>query len=286
MDQARSMFQNNRSTIVNILYIVAFIVVAYYVYKFLTGVGDDAYLSGDPLDAGNLPANKAIFSIADPDTRPKFRINDGGDFAISTWIYISSYSAVNGGKVKPIFYVSDAGLTSNHLLMAALYPNENKMMIRAYTGTGTSSEAETDYTLITNYTTLVGGSSIPTSSTMPQCDIQNVDMQRWINITVAVSGRIMDVYLDGKLTRSCILPGTIRASDNGVQSIVMVPNSGFKGYFSRLRFYNKSPTPDQIYANYQAGPYEGKGFLEYAAQTVGVKFKYTGANNEVKYFGQ
>jgi hypothetical protein len=276
MDQVRNFANNNRSLILNVLFVVIFLVIAYYVYKFLTGTGNDAYLSGDPLSAaGNTDPKQIVYPIRDADKRPKFRVREGGDFAISTWIYISSYSSINAGKVKPVFVVTDAGVPNNNLLTCALYPNENKMMIRAYTGPNSVGTTMSDLNTMTGS---MVGELIP-------CDIDNVDMQRWINITVAVSGRIMDVYMDGKLTRSCILPGPIKASDAMAQSITMAPNGGFGGYFSRIRFFNYSPTPDQIYANYQAGPYEGRGFFKYIGESLGIKLTYVGAGGAQQVVG-
>ena len=51
------------------------------------------------------------------------------------------------------------------------------------------------------------------------CDLTDIDLQRWINITVSVNGRIVDVYYDGKLARSCVLPTIPVASDNGQQIV-------------------------------------------------------------------
>lgn len=276
MEPVRQFVNTNRPLIMNVLFMGIFLVIAYYVYKFLTGTGNDAYLSGDPLTAaGNVDPTQIVYPIQDANKRPKFRVREGGDFAISAWVYISSYSTANAGKAKPVFVVTDAGVQSNNLLTCALYPNESKMMIRAYTGPGSVGTGITDLDTMTGS---MGGEMIP-------CDIDNVDMQRWINVTVAVSGRIMDVYMDGKLTRSCILPGPIKASDTGAQALIMAPRGGFGGYFSRVRFFNYSPTPDQIYANYQAGPYEGRGFFKYMGEILGIKLTYVGAGGEQKVIG-
>lgn len=282
MDAIRSMVTNNRSSIMNALYIAIFLIATYYAYKFFTSAGEDAYLSGGPLVAGgNSDVAQRVYLIADSDKRKKFRIREGGDFAFSTWIYISSYSSHNNGLAKPVFLINDAGVSSNYLLTGVLYPNENKMMIRAFTG---NSGTTTDPTGKSGFTTLSQSAGLFTGD-MSICDIQNIDLQRWINLTISISGRIMDVYMDGKLTRSCILPNPIRASDTGSQSIEMVPNSGFGGYFSYLRFFNYAPTPDTIYANYQAGPYEGKGFLTYLQQMIGIKFQYTNASGVLSTTG-
>jgi hypothetical protein len=282
MDSVRGFVNNNRSLVMNGIFVAVFVIVVYFVYKFFTDSADDAYLSGDPINANsNSTPTDLVFQVADPDQYPDFRVREGGDFAFSTWIYVNSYSGVNGTKGKPIFVIKDDGVTSNYLLVGALYPTTNQMLIRAYTGASTPTP---DMTSIANFNTNMGNASnFPSDNTV--CDIQNVDIQRWVNITVAVSGRIMDIYMDGKLSRSCILPNFIKASTSGTQRILMAQNSGFAGSFSRIRFFNYSPTPDQIYANYQAGPYKGKGFFEYLGEQIGIKFTYVGAGGAQQTVG-
>lgn len=38
------------------------------------------------------------------------------------------------------------------------------------------------------------------------CMINNFPLQRWVNLIVSLNNRTMDVYLNGKLVRTCILP--------------------------------------------------------------------------------
>ena len=37
------------------------------------------------------------------------------------------------------------------------------------------------------------------------CTISNVQLQKWINLTMSVYGNTLDLYLDGKLVRTCIM---------------------------------------------------------------------------------
>ena len=38
------------------------------------------------------------------------------------------------------------------------------------------------------------------------CSVNQVPIQTWTNIIVVQNGKALDVYLDGKLTRTCVLP--------------------------------------------------------------------------------
>ncbi len=221
MDSIRGFASANRSMIVNGVYIIAFLIAAYYLYKFLTAGSDlDIRLSGDP-QSGTSITTESIFQVTGMESYPKCRIRAGGEFTVSMWLYISSYDA-NGslGKPKPVFTISDTEQPTNHLMVGVLYPNENKMLIRAYTGDSNDQITKTG-TGNGTYQSLTSGSNTNAfTSGMPQCDIQDIDMQRWINLVISVNGRIMDVYMDGKLARSCILPNVIKTGTGGYQSLI------------------------------------------------------------------
>lgn len=277
MDAARNIVAGNRSLIVNVIYIIAFLVVVYYLYKF--------YVAGSELDvdlltmrkSANLPTVLPITS----DKRPKIRIRTGGEYTLSMWLYITSWDT-RAGLPKAVFQLLDSGIRNNSLLMGVLYPNETKMMIRAYTGT--SGTGATDYTSLSNYESLMktgsSGSLFNPSGEMPQCDIQDIDLQRWIHVAVSVNGRIMDIYMDGKLARSCILPDVPQASETGMQSLVMCPSGGFAGHISSVQFFNYAVTPDRIYSTYQAGPYSNVNFITYVGEKLGFKLLYTDAEGK------
>lgn len=104
----------------------------------------------------------------------------------------------------------------------------------------------------------------------------DIDVQRWMNITVSINGRIMDVYLDGKLARSCIMPN-IQKTSNLTQLIQLFPTADlYTGYISGLQVSNYAVTPDVIYGRYQAGPYFSAGFLDYLVDKLGIRISYQG----------
>jgi phosphatidylglycerophosphate synthase len=87
----------------------------------------------------------------------------------------------------------------------------------------------------------------------PSCDIAEFDMQRWTLVTVVLSGKITDVYIDGKLARSCVA-----ASYYKVDTVSVTPNilqhKTFDGKIANLGLYSVALNPAQIYQVYSAGP--------------------------------
>jgi len=86
------------------------------------------------------------------------------------------------------------------------------------------------------------------------CDVKDISLQKWVNVCVTMSGKTLDIYLDGKLIKTCIYKNYFKVdSANGV-ALRYLQGGGFDGYFSRLQVFNSSLNPDEIYKTYMAGP--------------------------------
>jgi hypothetical protein len=121
-----------------------------------------------------------------------------------------------------------------------------------------------------NGTTLPGLLATYNTSSSPtkndRCDITNgIEYQRWVNISAVGNGKTLDVYVDGKLARSCAYKSNFSLnSSNGSAQCYFGLNNNSKdgasvaGFLSNGNFYNYALTPDAVWAIYQAGP--GAGF--------------------------
>jgi len=278
MEAVRSFAGNNRGTIMNVVYVIAFLVALYYLYKFLIEGSD---LEINILD-NELPANAPqVFPISS--SNADVRVKQGGEYTISFWMYITSWD-YRSGLPKSVLQIVDSNLKGSSLFTSILYPNEAKLMVRIHTESNKSEGV--DYTKNSNFEDLLSGKQgaqmFAPSISSPMCDIQDIDLQRWVNITVSVNGRIVDVYYDGKLTRSCVLPDIPSAPATGVQSVVVGQKGGYGGKLSGIQFFAYPLTPDRIYAIYQAGPAGAAGFLGYMANKLGIKLSYSGAGGQQK----
>ena len=84
------------------------------------------------------------------------------------------------------------------------------------------------------------------------CVIDNIPLQKWINISVILDNRTMDIYLDGKLERSFVLKGVPKMNKNPLQ---FAPDGGFYGQIAMFRYFNRPITPDEAFSIYSQGPY-------------------------------
>jgi len=107
-----------------------------------------------------------------------------------------------------------------------------------------------------------GADSTPTSSTSKSivhtCNISNVPVQKWVNLLVSVYGRSMDVYIDGKLVKTCLLPGI--AKINNTAPIYITPKGGFAGWTSKLQYWPNATDPQSAWNIYSEG-YGGSNVL-------------------------
>jgi hypothetical protein len=94
------------------------------------------------------------------------------------------------------------------------------------------------------------------------CDLSTIDFQRWVQITVSLSGRSIDVYMDGKLARSCILPSYFKV-DGTNMAFRACEYGGFGGFISNASVYNYALNPEQIWRLYMAGPGPQLGIMDY-----------------------
>lgn len=273
MESVRSFASNNRGLITNAVYIMAFLVVLYLIYYYLT--------AGDELQVDVLtevvPANKRPPTMLPPlaSVNPRVRVNSGGEYTLSFWMYVNGWD-YRSGLPKSVLQITDSELPNAYLLNTILYPNEAKLMVRVHT----ASPRGQDLTNVsTSNTVISGGAGFMKGGSMssPVCDIQEIDLQRWINILVAVNGRIVDVYYDGKLSRSCVLPDLPEAgSPRSAQGIQIGDRGGFSGQISGIQFFAYALTPDRIYAIYQRGPGGTGSMLKNLFARLGIKLSYNG----------
>ena len=98
MEQARTYLAGNRSTVMNVVYLAAFLIALYYLYKFFIASSD---LDVDVLNA-EADAN-APQSFPLPDS-PSIRVKTGGEYTLSFWMYISSWD-YRAGLAKSVLQI-------------------------------------------------------------------------------------------------------------------------------------------------------------------------------------
>lgn len=223
----------------NLLIIIVALVIIYYIYQYLFGI---ASISGGILEAGQLTANRGLKTYTN-----HAKIYEGGEYTVNLWLYISGWSYLQGQK-KHVF---ELGGTNFATLLIALGSYKNSLSVRVDAVDASGSSLALTKTMETQFfgPSLDGG----LADASPQCDIDVIDLQRWVQISVVINGNICDVYMDGKLVRSCVLPSYYRVDPTG-QSVKIADRGGFDGYISQVSTYNYAMSPVTLYNMYMSGP--------------------------------
>jgi hypothetical protein len=89
------------------------------------------------------------------------------------------------------------------------------------------------------------------SGQVQMVDISGVPINKWFNTTIRVENRVLDVYMNGVLTKRKDLETIPRQN---FYSVFICQNGGFGGYLSDLRYFNKSLNVFEINSIVNSGP--------------------------------
>jgi len=274
----------NSSMLSTILFGVVVIAIVYVIFQYLYPAEDPTYTQ---FLEGDADARKPVLL-----TGKMPEIHTGGDFTLSLWLYVDDFNYMSA-NYKHLFSIEPEtpSDTSKLPLVAVLTPITNGLMVRAAVskssgapapGSAASppSSAAPDITVAANLKALI---SQQTSMNMfdggidPPCDIKEVPLQRWVNVTIVSSGRVLDVYMDGKLSRSCVLDGVVYVP-RGKLRLNVCSAGGFGGRVSTIQMWGYQLTPDVIYTTYQMGPVHYKHDLfSMFGKYLNLNVSFTGA---------
>lgn len=283
MDQLRTMAATNAAAnsspvarLIPVLLFFAGLIVLYYLYQYLFGVRTS---SSYPLLTATQPANVDATAGAITVTADKLpAIYEGGEFTFSTWIYVSNWSYRQGYN-KSIVRLGGSSMDTLRIYLGGTKP---KLFVRLHTkqtgatpgmasatGTATATAGaagttgdslDVPATLAMTYTTPQMDSSMADSPS--GCDATDIELQRWVNVVVAVNGKTVDLYLDGGLKRSCVLPYPFKVNPGGY-SAKLLEYGGFGGKIASTTMYDSALHPEAVYKNYINGPEPVTSFTEW-----------------------
>lgn len=160
------------------------------------------------------------------------------NFTYSIWFYIDDWN-YNYGKEKVLFgrvgaLTSTQGANGSYgkepcpMVTFGGIENNLNVIMSVYSGVGTTS-----------------------SSISHTCNVSNIPIQAWCNLLISVYGRTLDIYLDGKLVNTCVLPGTAKINEDA--NVYITPVGGFSGWTSKFEYYPNATDPQTAWNIYQKG---------------------------------
>ena len=188
----------------------------------------------------------------------------GNEYSMNMWLYINDfnykfdepkYILMKGNTNKSpdgLYYSTNPGIYLDN--------SKNDLIINIELQSGTGTEIED---------TLVSPSpSGDTGDTLyATCKVENIPLQRWVCINLSLYNNIMDVYMDGKLYKSCIFNGFPKPNN---EPMYFGFDGGFDGYVSRITWANKNLSPEEIYKRYETGPKILESSVDKLKDTIGL----------------
>lgn len=189
------------------------------------------------------------------------------NFSWGIWVYIQQWSMNN---TKPVLQTGsvkmDLAASTNDLTVTVNTDGSNQEAFTLIEGMGSGGLTTTQ-----NIPGLAGGAGGAGSaggaggaggmggaggaggfSGGQKCGVKNIPIQKWVHIMAVVYGKSVDVYIDGKLVKTCLLKNLVTTKPG--QDAIVTPGGGFNGLTSRLRFLPYPANPQEAYNIYKEGP--------------------------------
>jgi hypothetical protein len=235
--------------------------VLYYVYNFLY-----SSVTGSPTV---LVDTEISVSPTEPYTSSDIpQPFEGGEYTFNTWIYVNNYRT-NQNIRKPIFELKGKSATGSYAtLFVGLGAQSNTLVVRTHSAAtsvvaaGPSGDGTLFYANRPAFLSAVDNSLTDPLTT---CDLPSVDLQRWVMITVVLNGRTIDVYMDGKMARSCVTPSYYKVDPEGVIPVILggTSTATIDADLTGLSVAGYAMNPGDIYRTYSAGPKASQTFMNW-----------------------
>jgi len=244
--------------LLTIFVFVLIIVLIYMVYNFMTNPTTSV---SDFSDASK--------SVIVPSSKTESNSTGNNNYGYSVWLYIDAWRT-NGTSMFNKNVITRCNSAGAPLFKLYLDNDQNNLMLVMSDSKGT-----------------------PINDKSP-CVVRNVQLQKWINITMSIYGNTVDLYLDGKLVRTCIMPtmpASLSSSDDLYvgggydvkSSLITNPKPGdLEGFISNVVYKADYFSPEEAWNVYSDG-YSGAGMFNYLT-SYKLNFSITNNNQTVGQF--
>jgi hypothetical protein len=164
-----------------------------------------------------------------------------GNYGAQWWMFVKDWN-YGYGKDKSVIHRPDAANSSIANPSVSLHPTDNTLRVSVSIfpssegGSGKTEPAPAGHS--------------GASDDVFVCDVPNIPLQAWFSVSMTVFERNLDVYIDGKLVKSCFLPGVPKPAVGDIQ---IAKDGGFSGYMCGFTHYPRMLTPDDAIAFFTAG---------------------------------
>jgi hypothetical protein len=193
-------------------------------------LGSTAASSGDKIPSSADGTKKLVISAGEAP------VGAGSDYGLQYWMFIKDWDYKFGQEKQIVKRISSTGSDTNPFI--TLHPTDNSLQVRVSIYPNSPG---------------AGAAAAPTASSTGDsftCTVENVPLQTWFSVSVTVFQRNLDIYINGRLVKSCVLPGIPKPV---VGDIVVGDNGGFSGTICNLHSYSSMLGPEDAKSFFSAG---------------------------------
>ena len=209
----------------NIIMLVVIFVLLYIVIR---------YISSDVGTLTGLTSAKTMQRIEPTSLSASSTSGNTSNFTYSIWFFIDDWNYRYGEKKVIFGRMTTNNNKKNPCPSVVLDSIQNNIVVSLAVFPGLDEQP-------------LDGNNILVHS----CGISNVPIQRWCNFLLSVYGRTLDLYLDGKLVRTCVLPGVAKIDANA--PVYVTPMGGFSGWTSLFQYWAEATNPQKAWNIYKSG---------------------------------
>ena len=237
-------------TLRNIVIGVIIVVVLYYLYQYFFGSHKTSYLVS--MHEANKSLDIPISSL--PST-------DSNNYTISLWMNVNDFNYAYGEKKNILFRQLSSSKDATEDGCPDIYLDATTNAITCSIPYGSAD-----------------------SPTMFTCTVNDIPLQDWFCYIMTINQNTLDIYINGKLVKTCVLPSTTIVNHKSPITLNHKYSSGkstgFSGYLSNIKYSSFSINPDQAFDIYQQG-YSGSMFGSFFDKYK-VKFAFVEDNKEIR----
>jgi len=235
---ATSEFNYSNSIIAKIAFLILVLIVFMYLLSLgIKLIGYFTQPSTNPyLIKGMINGNDAMVIPQDPKNANSVTLlrsnnqSKGIEFTWSTWLYIDDLGN-NSSQYQHIFSKGNNTFTNANIASVNNAPG-------LYLG-----PANNNLHIIMN--------TVSANDTNNVIDVSNIPMKKWVHVAIRMENTIMDVYINGMISRRLILKNVPKQNYGDVY---VCQNGGFSGKLSNLRYYSYALNVFELNSIVASGP--------------------------------
>ncbi len=188
--------------------------------------------SGDKLPSPTDGKTRTVIPAAE------VPVGAGTDYGLQFWMFIKDWD-YNFSKEKQVLKRIQPTNTNEFGPKITLHPTDNTLQVSVAIYPNSQSG-----------TTASAASSTPTADSQV-CTVENVPLQSWFSVSVTVFQRNLEIYINGRLVKSCVLLGIPKPVVGDI--VLGDATNGFSGSLCNLKSYGSMLGPQDAQAFFAAG---------------------------------